>query len=148
MILSLGKLDSKSDAFAFALATGMSSSESPCERNLHNWLFRVQSQSKLRALDVPHAFKSSLWASTSGPPLDSFRHTSCSNSTQQDPIESKTIATKSLGFVCDEPGALFIEAISLQIFARHWPVLEFSKVDGFEGIVRQPCRRDSQCVPT
>ena len=151
MILSHDKKDSKNEPLAIALVTAsparMSASARLCGRNQHNWLLPVQSLSKLRARGGEHAFRSCLVASTRRAHLNSFRHTSCSNESQQDPIESKTIATKSLGFVRDEPGALFIEAMSLQIFARQWSASEFPEVDGSEGIVRQPCRRDSQCVP-
>ena len=86
-----------------------------------------------------------------------FRHTSCSTSClmteraadqRADPLQFSPILPRGFSFVLDEAVPSVIEATSLESFSRMEARSEFSEFDCFERIVRQPSRRDSQCVPT
>jgi len=129
-------------------------------RDQHSCALLSHSMSKDRASRLAEPPPPSSRARVRAFASDQFRHTSCSMSGWMsgwmtdgaadrgaDQIESHPISPRGLRFVRDEAVPSFTEAIGLESFSRMQPRSESSDLDCFERIVRQPSRRDSQCVP-
>lgn len=63
------------------------------------------------------------------------------------PFDDTSIHSKGFGFVRDDSDPSFIGAASPSTFSRMETGADSSVRVASEGIVRQPSRRDSQCVP-
>ena len=125
-------------------------------RDQHSCASLMQSMSKDRAsqrIELPPPGSS---ARVRADASETLRHTSCSVScsmTQSaaervaDKIESSPMSSKGFGFVRDGAVVSFIGAPSPLSFSRMEARSERSDRGCFERIVRQPSRRDSQCVP-
>ena len=126
-------------------------------RDPHSCAFLTHSMSKDRASRLADSALPSSRARVRAFVSDAFRHTSCSRSCWMtygaadrgaDQTESNPISPKGFSFVRDEVVPSRIGASSPESFSRMEAWSESSDLDCFERIVRQPSRRDSQCVPT
>jgi len=126
-------------------------------RNQHSCATSTHSLSKDRALRRVQPPRSSSSARVRADASGTLRHTSCSTYGSMferaaergaDQIESNVHSLEGSGFVRDDAVASFIGASSPSSFSRMEAWSEKSDYDCVERIVRQPSRRDSQCVPT
>jgi len=126
-------------------------------RDQHSCVPGTHSLSKDRAMHGAEPAPSASSARVRADASQTFRHTSCSTYGSMferaavrgaDQIESNIHSLDGFGFVRDGAVASFIGASSPSSFSRTEAWSETSDRGCVERIVRQPSRRDSQCVPT